>query len=72
MAKLKKEEEKETSTASPKDGARIGVLVSGASHPVTVSYGGSTIMIPPKGRARKVNQAKLGTLPQSVSFIPNK
>lgn len=52
--------------------AQLKGLMSRLNHPVTITYGEDTIVIPPRGRIKKVNPAMLGTLPKGVIvYDPN-
>jgi len=50
----------------------LGELSSRLDHPSNVSYGGSTIIVSPYGRAQNVNKKLLGALPYGVVFAPYK
>jgi hypothetical protein len=41
-------------------------LVSTLDHPVTISYDGDAMVIPPKGRVAKVDPARLGAIPRGL------
>lgn len=54
------EEEKET---------KPGMIVSRLDHPVSLSYSGEGMMLPPRGKEKIANINKLGKLPAGVSLI---
>lgn len=47
-----------------------GYIVSRQDHPVTLSYGGECIIIPPRGRELVDNYEMLGALPKGISVVP--
>ena len=55
---------------APEEMLDPGYLVSRQNHPVTLSYEGEALVIPPRGRVRIANKAKLGGLTMGVAFIP--
>lgn len=49
--------------------SNLGDLISRKDHPVYIPYGGSVLVISPRGKIQKVNGNKLGALPKNVVFI---
>lgn len=45
-------------------------IISRQDHPITLSYGGEAIIIPPRGRELIANYEMLGALPKGVSVVP--
>jgi hypothetical protein len=41
-------------------------LVSTLDHPVTISYDGDAMIIPPRGRIGTIDPARLGAIPKGV------
>jgi len=41
-------------------------LVSTLDHPVTISYDGDAMIIPPRGRIGTIDPARLGAVPKGV------
>ena len=60
---------KEESSVIEKQGKKAFVI-SRLDHPVTLSYGGECIIIPPRGRELINNYEMLGALPKGVSVVP--
>lgn len=58
------------------DENRYGFLVSGLTNPITISYDGGVIVIPPRatrvppGKSKTLDREKLGALPVGIKFIP--
>jgi len=52
--------------------SNIGDVISRKDHPVYLSYAGSAIVVPPRGKIKKINKNKLGALPNGVVFVPYK
>ena len=46
-----------------------GIVVSRKKHPVTISYDGAAMIIPPQGRCKISDKRKLGILPMGVRVI---
>lgn len=44
-------------------------VVSRQNHPVTLSYNGMAMVIPPRGRVKIADKRKLGMLPVGVRVI---
>lgn len=62
---IKEEIEKEIKVKVKK----LGKLVSRLNHPVNISYNGQGLVIPPRGKVRKVNKQLLGAIPKGVKYI---
>lgn len=45
-------------------------VVSRLDHPITLSYSGETIIIPPRGREVVANYELLGAIPKGISIVP--
>ena len=61
--KKKPELEKENSPA---------IVINRLMHPMTLSYDGEAMVVPPRGKVRIANQEKLGGLPQGMQLLPVK
>lgn len=45
-------------------------VVSRLDHPVTISYNGESIIIPPRGRELVANYLLIGAIPKGISVVP--
>lgn len=48
-----------------------GSLKSNLDHPVTLSYDGQGMTVWPRAVVENIDQARLGSLPKGVRFVPN-
>lgn len=50
-----------------------GILTSRLSHPVTISYDGMSVVVPPKAYGKNAprieDASKIGALPSGVTFV---
>jgi len=56
--------------AMPTEGP--GRLISKLNHPVTISYNGEAMQLPPRGKEKVSNVKKLGALPRGVLLVKPK
>lgn len=44
-------------------------LVSTLDNPVTISYAGDVIIIPPRGTTKPIDKQQLGAVPKGIIFV---
>jgi hypothetical protein len=47
-------------------------VLNKVNHPITLSYGGNALVLPPNGREKVANAGLLGAIPAMVTIVPIK
>ena len=48
------------------------IVINRLDHPMTLSYGGDAMVVPPRGRVKIASVQKLGGLPKGIQLVPFK
>lgn len=48
------------------------IVINRLPHPMTLSYGGEAMVVPPRGKVKIANIEKLGGLPKGMQLLPVK